>query len=470
MKNIIIKIMFIIICIMLAVPSTIYIIQNKTVLGFDTYYNFFIRENYNKIISTSIYLILFVTAMGIYLKILKEKDVFKNIKEIIKYVAIVGIIFLVMLPWTTSDIFYYMGVGELDAKYGQNPYYTTIAEYYEKNQESINDEILEQGANNVWASTTVVYGPIAQTIFKLCSLISFKNIDLCLFIFKTLNLIIHLSNCYLMYRITEKKIFPILYGLNPFILIEFIANVHNDILIIFFVLLALYFIIKKKNILVSILFLALGTGIKYSTVLLLPIIVLYYLRDEQKIWKKILKCVEYGILFLIILVLEYIPYIDDINVFLAMLPQLERYSKSVYSALLMISPRVMIDIKNFFKIIFILYYLYNCIEFLVSKKNNISDMLRKYNIIVVLSLLLLTNCHQWYLAWLFPTLLWQKERTIMNIIGITAATEIANSIYMFRTEWYIYDIFFIEIIILMFLIWQVIIKIKNNYISEIKFN
>ena len=60
---------------------------------------------------------------------------FDNIKEVLKYVIVISIIFAFMLPWTSSDIFYYMGVGELDAIYKQNPYYTTMKEYYEQNPE-----------------------------------------------------------------------------------------------------------------------------------------------------------------------------------------------------------------------------------------------------------------------------------------------------------------------------------------------
>ena len=122
-----------------------------------------------------------------------------------------------------------------------------MEQYYNENGDNIDDEILEQGANNLWAPTTVVYGPIAQIIFRMCSAISLKNIDICILVFKTLNLIVHLLNCYLIYKITRKNKFVLIYGLNPFILLEFIANVHNDIIIIFFVLMTLYFLIKKKN-------------------------------------------------------------------------------------------------------------------------------------------------------------------------------------------------------------------------------
>lgn len=284
MRNKQIKIIFAIVCIFLTIPSIIYIFYNKTILGFNTYYNFFLTEEISKVVSTIIYIILFSIISILYLNIIRKKDIFKNIKDILKYVFAISIIFIFMLPWTSSDIFYYMGVGELDAIYKQNPYYVTMQEYYEKNSQIIeNDNILKQGVSNTWADTTAVYGTIAQIIFKICALISFKNIDICFFIFKLINIIVHIANCYLIYKITRKKKFSIIYGLNPFILLEFIGMVHNDVIIVFFVLLALYFLLKKKNIYLSVLFLALSTGIKYFTVLLLPIIILYTLERKRKL-------------------------------------------------------------------------------------------------------------------------------------------------------------------------------------------
>jgi len=462
MKNKIIKIIFIAISIMLIIPSSIYLIQNKTILGFNTYYNFFINEEANKTVSTVIYLVLFIAITAMYLQIIKNQNMFKNIKEILKYVAIISGIFFIMLPWTSSDIFYYMGVGELDSKYHQNPYYVTMEQYYNENKDNINDEILEQGANNVWAGTTVVYGPLAQIIFKLNTAISFKNIDISILIFKLLNIIIHLANSYLIYKITNKKKFVLIYGLNPFILLEFIGNVHNDIIIIFFILMTLYFLIKKNNIMASILFLALGTGIKYSTVLLLPIIILYYCRNEQKIGKRILNCFKYGMIFILIMIFEYIPYIKDINVLLSMMPQLDKYSKSIYSALIGVNVNLMTILRSINITVFIYYFICSCIEFLLNKKNTLIDMLRKYNVIMVLSLSILTTCQQWYLGWLFATIMWQKSSVIKDIIGLTAIVELANSIYMFKSESYIYDIYFVLIIVCLFILWQVITRRKNN--------
>ena len=136
MKNKVLKISFIILNLLFIIPSLIYLIQNKTILGYNLYYNFFITNQINKILSTSIYLAIFVAIFIIYLMIIKQKEMFKNIKQIMLFIAVIGFIYMFMLPWTSSDIFYYMGVGELDGVYNQNPYYITMEDFYEQNKEN----------------------------------------------------------------------------------------------------------------------------------------------------------------------------------------------------------------------------------------------------------------------------------------------------------------------------------------------
>ena len=466
MKNKVLKMSFIILNLLFIIPSLIYLIQNKTVFGYNIYYNFFITEQINKILSTSIYLLIFITIFIIYLLIIKQKEIFKNIKQIILFVVITSFIYMFMLPWTSSDIFYYMGVGELDGVYHQNPYYMTMEDFYEQNKENIDDEILEKGANNYWANTTVVYGPIAQLIFKICSTISFKNIDIALLVYKLVNICVHIGSCYLIYKITNRKKFALIYGINPFILLEGIGNVHNDIIIVFFVLLTLYFLIKKKNIYLSILFLAIATGIKYFTILLLPVIILYHFRNEKKLGKRFLRCIQYGIIFLVIFLLEYIMYFKDLNVLFAMMAQTERYAKSIYSVIIQKNVDLLIYIRASICMLFILYYLKMFMDLLTEKEIKIYTIMRKYNIAIILFILILTNFQQWYLIWLFATMMWQKSYMIRGIISISAITEIANSIYMFKAESYLYDTYFVGIIVVLFIIAQfctmgTVLKVQN---------
>lgn len=463
--NKILKIVFIILSIVFITPSVIYMIKNKTVLRYKNYYNFFINSGSLKTISSIIYLSLLSLMTIIYLVLIKRKT-FKNIKQVLIYTGIIGVIFLNMLPWTSSDIFYYMGVGELNSTYGQNPYYVTIEEFYKNNKENINDTILEQASINFWANTTVVYGPVAQMFFTIITKFSFKNVDLCLMLFKIVNLCVHLLNCYLIYKLTKKIKFSVIYGLNPFMFLEYIACVHNDIIIISFILLALYFLLKKKNLRLSVVFLALGTGIKYFCILLLPIAVLYHYKNEKSLMKRFVKCLQYGILFVLIMIVEYIFYFKDIKVLFAMLPQGDRYCKSIYSALIVLlrknikflvsklgfSNYLIAGLPKYIRaevlFLFIILYIKFCLDILTTKEIKFLKVIRKYDFLLILFMLCLTNFEQWYLGWIWASMMWQRPKKIKFIINLSFISEIANSIYMFKGESWKYDAYFVGIIIL----------------------
>lgn len=456
-----IKIIFIILALLFIMPSVIYLAQSGTVMGFNTYYNFFLNDGSQKILSTIIYLAIFTSMTIIYIGFIKNSQ-FKNIKRLLIYIGIIGAMFMVMLPWTSSDIFYYMGVGELDSVYNQNPYYVSMSEYFENN--NIQDEILEQGAENGWADTTVVYGPTAQLIFAILTKISFKNINLCLILFKLVNLFLHMLNTYLIYKITKKIKFSVIYGLNPFMFLEFIGNVHNDVIVVTFILLAIFFLLRKKNILLSLVFLAAATGMKYFAILLLPIIVLCYCKDEKNVGKRFLKCIKYGIIFLAIIVLEYLIYYRDISIFMAGLAQNSKLCKSIYSSIYVILANKNIEdlmliiskIRNIVLGIFGALYIKFCIDLLTTQNIKFREKIRKYNYLLILFLLCLTTFQQWYLIWLFATIMWQKPDMIRDINMAVIGAEIANSVYMFKYESFRFDPYFLLIIVISVAIGQII--------------
>ena len=59
--------------------------------------------------------------------------------------------------------------------------------------------------------------------------------------------------------------------------------------------------------------------------------------------------------------------------------------------------------------------------------------------------------------------MWQSSDMIKNIIGISAITEIANSVYMFLQEWYIYDCYYVGTIIVLSVIW---ILLTNKHLFK----
>ena len=452
-SNNLIKILFVIVCIMFAIPSIKYYINNKTTFKFEQWFKFLLNDT-NRISQTYIYVLIICALILLYFLIVKNREkIFKSNKQMFAFIAIVTVIFIAVIPFTSSDIFYYLGIGRLNSTYHQNPYYITIKEFVEQGTNSQyleSDTVLAQGYINVWSNSTVVYGPIWTAICKIVASLSFGNIDIGLLIFKTLNVLVHLLNCYLIYKITHKKMFTLLYGLNPYILIEGIACVHNDIFVVLFTLASFYFLLKKKNILVSILFLALATAIKYFTILLLPFIIIYHFRKEKPI-KRFKNCILCGLVFIITLIMFYLLYIQDFNVFSGLFIQQEKIAKSFYviTEYFTEPDGLASKINSFLLKAFIIIYFFTCVIILNKKYIKWQKEIQKANYFIIAFLfLLITNFQPWYIMWLFPCFMWQKSKDIKLIIQISLISQIANSVFLAYGEGWKYGTPFTFIMII----------------------
>ena len=432
-------IFFILASILFAIPSIQYLLENKTILNFNEYFQFCLN-NSNRVVQTIIYLIILTVLTIFYFLIVKNRDkLFKSNKQMYLYIAIISLIFVIVVPFLSSDVFYYLGVGRLDSTYGQNPYYVTITDFVDSGDNSQyleQDTVLAKGYENDWGNTTVVYGPVWTLICKLAAGISFGNIDIALLLFKLLNMVIHLVNCYLIYKITGKKLFVLLYGLNPYMLIEGIANVHNDIYVITFILGALYFLLKKKNLIIGIVFLALATAIKYFAILLLPFMIIYYFRDKKPL-ERLKKCFLYGMLFIFVVAITYLLYIQDIQVLNGIITQQEKFAKNFYIILMEYFdiPNLVANVNRILLISFIIIYFFTCLTLLYKKQISFREEMRKVEYFLIAFLfLLITNFQPWYIMWIFPLMMWQKKRTIQFVVQIALISQFANSVFLINGE------------------------------------
>ena len=431
--------LFIIAAIMFAIPSIGYILQNGTVLNFNEYFKFCLNDS-NRVDQAMIYIaILAILTVGYFFIIKNRKKLFKNIKEIYIYIAIISLIFVLVIPFLSSDIFYYLGVGRLDSKYGQNPYYVTIKDFVESGENSKyleQDTVLAKGYENDWGNTTVVYGPVWTFICKIVSGMIFGNIDIALFIFKLINIAIHLLNCYIIYKITGRRLFVLIYGLNPYMFIEGIANAHNDIYVVAFILASLYFLLKRKNIIVSIVFLALATAIKYFAILLLPFIIIYYFRDK-KLLERLKNCFLYGMLFLLVIVATYLIYVQDLQVLNGIITQQEKFAKNFYIILMEYFdiPNLVSNVNHVCFISFVIIYFFTCLTLLFKKQIKFREELRKTEYFLIAFLfLLITNFQPWYIMWLFPLMMWQRKDIIQLVIQIGLISQFANAVFLINGE------------------------------------
>lgn len=132
-QNNLIKIAFILGSIAFAMPSILYLIQKKTVFAFGPYFQFLYNEPSSRTTQTFLYLLVLAILSVFYFAIIKNrKEMFLDTKRMFLFIAIIRLIFVMVLPFLSSDIFYYLGIGRLDSTYHQNPYYTTIKEFVEQ--------------------------------------------------------------------------------------------------------------------------------------------------------------------------------------------------------------------------------------------------------------------------------------------------------------------------------------------------
>ena len=219
-----------------------------------------------------------------------------------------------------------------------------------------------------------------------------------------------------------------MFALNPLILFEGLANVHNDLFLVFFMLLAVYFITKKKNLFLAVLCIAVATAIKYLSILALPFVIIYCLKNE-KMKTRIIKTVLCAIEFIAILMAFYVIYVRDISVLSGIFIQQNKYSRSFALMLLQLLNMFNMDVKILdivklvILVIFIIVYIIVVLKMFFNKnlkETKLQHILRKYNVfILVFTFVLITNFNAWYVLWIFPTIMWQKPKTIRLLLYLS---------------------------------------------------
>lgn len=227
-----------------------------------------------------------------FLRLLHKKQL--GLKEVKILIGVtIGILFFSYPAMLSYDIFNYIATAKVLFFYNENPYIVMPIEF-------LGEPMLAftRAANKV-----ALYGPVWILLTGIPYFLSFGNFLLTLFGFKLFAALFYIATIYLIFRMTNSVLPVVLFGLNPLIVIETLISGHNDIVMIFFALLAFYFL-QKKNILLAVCLLIISIFIKYATFFLLPafLYALWRTLKKQKInWRKVFfyaSILMYAIFFL----------------------------------------------------------------------------------------------------------------------------------------------------------------------------
>ncbi len=224
---------------------------------------------YNRPLSSIIYILFIITAFSFFaynlLLFHKSKIGLRYLKFSL---ALNTLVLIFAYPFLSADIFNYLFDAKIILKYHASP-------YTHKPLDFPADEWLRFMR---WTHRFSPYGPIWLLGSLVPYLLGFGKFILTLFTFKIFIAFFHILNSFLIYKIlltldNKKALFgTAFYALNPLLLIEGVANGHNDVVQASFFLLPILLIIYSKR-LPAFLTLLLGAMIKYLSVMLLPLFI-----------------------------------------------------------------------------------------------------------------------------------------------------------------------------------------------------
>ncbi|MCL4415464.1 MAG: hypothetical protein M1365_01990 [Actinobacteria bacterium] len=254
---------------------------------------------FNRPLSTSIYLIILILLYLFYaiFLFLASKNKIKKKSVWIIILATTGILTFSYNAFS-YDLFNYIFDAKIVTFYQQNPYIHKALDYP-------GDPML---SFMQWTHRTFPYGPIWLTLTVPLSYLGFQFFLPTFFLFKILISASFIGVIYYIGKILKKispddEVFGIVFfGLNPLVIIENLVSSHNDIVMIFFVILSLYLFLNKKYFRSIILFL-ISVGVKFATVILIPVYILICTHMRKR------KEISWLIIFLITIVLMTIGVI-----------------------------------------------------------------------------------------------------------------------------------------------------------------
>ena len=226
------------------------------------------RTDFIQVFST--YTFLF----GIYLVILYNSNFSDNFRVIIGAALLLRVSLLLMTPNLSDDYFRFIWDGQLVAN-GNNPYLITPSALISSAQTipGITQALFEQLNSPTYYS---VYPPICQFIFGLSAKINGSNVLGNVILIRFFILLAEFGTITLLHRLTRIFKLPqtlvLIYAFNPLVIIELTGNLHFEAIMIFFLLLAVYLLVKERPFLSAISF-ALAVGTKLIPIIFLPLLI-----------------------------------------------------------------------------------------------------------------------------------------------------------------------------------------------------
>lgn len=360
--------------------------------------------------------------------------------------VVIRLAFIPIHPIGSDDYYRYIWDGKVEI-HGINPY-----------RYAPNDPALSKLHSNElpklvnYPEMKTIYPPLSQSIFFLSYLLS-KESFLGLKFYQLIFEILTVFGLYLILRklnLPSKNIF--LYLISPIPIFQLFIDAHVDGFGLSFFLFSIFFYLDKKKFL-SYIFLGLSICIKPLGLILVPI----YFFDE----KILLNRIKSIVIPFIICAVSYLPFIFSGTPFQALIKFTENWA---FNGVVFNILDSFIHDNQKTRIICSLLLLSSYIPIILSKKN----LLDKIYFSVILLFIFSPIVHPWYLSWLVILLPIMPYRSGIILTGLISLTAFTVLNYQLTGVWkeYFWVLFIEYTPVILFLIYEIIYKIKPNSVLD----
>jgi len=221
-----------------------------------------------------------------------------KLKTIFLFSVLFQVGFIFVPFFTSNDLHSYIAAGRV-INQGANPYIDTYSQFP--------DDLFYPIINNFWSAKPTLYGPVFLFLSSFINTMGQNHYPMTVFLFKSFLIVINLLNGYLIYKITKSTKALFLYSWNPLVIYELSANAHNESLLIFSFLVSAY-VLKKKRIILSFIFLLLSILVKYTAAVFMPFYVLTFFKQKLNLNQFIYKSIYISGICLGIVAIFYYPF------------------------------------------------------------------------------------------------------------------------------------------------------------------
>jgi len=358
-----------------------------------------------------------------------------------KIVIVASLALCLLLAWqpllNSTDFHQYLLQARILVHHGENPYLVPPNNF-------VSDwEFCQSICTGMWQQVTNMYGPW-WFYFTLIPAVLANGFFLANYLLLKLMLVaVFLASAWLIYKILDqrkaqlKKLGLYLFALSPLLIFEVAADGHNDIVLVFLIILHFYFLYKNRKI-AALLVLTGACLIKFITLPMLGIYFIYLYKIGGK--NKNVKMAGLGLLVIMIFMLSFWPIWQGsatLNglLFQSELKNIYQYSPGMIFSLLISKLIGHSDYSWLAKTITTFLYGFTFLALVIHLLR--SDKLKEkyldislWSILLFILLMPVIN-RPWYLIWVLPFLLIKgRFNWFLVFSGLAIAAKILSTTYI----------------------------------------